>query len=121
MDKRILKEFLKAGYLENYVFHDTDEGFPQGSPVSPPLANLTLNGLEEYLGKNFLTTRYADDFIVAGKSLEELKNVALPKISSFLSERGLNLALNKTSVYSIEEGFDFLGFNFREYPDSNRV
>jgi len=85
MDKRILKEFLKAGYLENYVFHDTDEGFPQGSPVSPPLANLTLNGLEEYLGKDFLTARYADDFIVAGKSPEELRNVALLKINAFLS------------------------------------
>lgn len=121
MDKRILKEFLKAGYLENYVFHDTDEGFPQGSPVSPPLVNLTLNGLEEYLGKDFLTTRYADDFIVAGKSPEELRNVALPKIKTFLSERGLKLDLDKTSMYSIEKGFDFLGLNFREFPDSNRV
>lgn len=121
MEKRILKEFLKAGFLENYVIHDTDEGFPQGSAVFPPLANLTLNGLEEYLGKDFLTTRYADDFIVAGKSPEELKNVALSKISSFLNERGLNLELDKTNVYSIEEGFDFLGFNFREYPDKNRV
>ena len=83
MDKRILKEFLKAGYLESYVFHCIDEGFPQGSPVSPPLANLTLNGLEEYLGKDCLTTRYADDFIVAGKSSEELRNVALSKISAF--------------------------------------
>lgn len=121
MDKRILKEFLKAGYLENYVFHDTDEGFPQGSPVSPPLANLTLNGLEDHLGKDFLTTRYADDFIVLGKSPEELHSVALPKISSFLKKRGLILDLNKTSMYSIEKGFDFLGLHFREFPDSNRV
>lgn len=98
-----------------------DEKFPQGRPVSPPLANLTLNGLEEYLGKDFLTTRYADDFMVAGKSLEKLKNVALPKISSFLNKSGLNLNLDKTSVYSIEEGFDFLGLNFKEYPDNNRV
>jgi RNA-directed DNA polymerase len=116
MEKRILKEFLKAGYLENYVIHVTDEGFPQGSPVSPPLANLTLNGLEEYLGKDFLTTRYADDFIVAGKSLEEFKNVTLPKISSFLSERGLNLDLDKTSVYSIEEGFFYYPLSFMESP-----
>jgi len=116
MNKRILNEFLKAGFLENYIFHNTDEGLPQGSPVSPPLANLTLNGLEEYLGKDFLTTRYADDFVVAGKNLEELRNVALPKISSFLCKRGLNLNPRKTSMCSVEEGF-----NFREYPDSNRA
>ena len=63
MDKRILREFLKAGYLKDYIFQNTDEGFPQGSPVSPPLANLTLNDLEKHLGEEFLTTRYADDFI----------------------------------------------------------
>lgn len=80
-----------------------------------------MNGLEKYLGKEFLTTRYADDFIVAGKSPEELRNVALPKINSFLLERGLKLDLDKTRIFSIEEGFDFLGFNFREYPDIGRV
>lgn len=121
MDKRILKEFLKAGYLENYVINITDKGFPQGSPVSPALANLTLNGLEEYLGKEFLTTRYADDFIVAGKSLEVLRDVALPKIKNFLSIRGLSLDIEKTRMHDIEKGFDFLGFNFREYPVSNRA
>jgi RNA-directed DNA polymerase len=121
MDKRILREFLKAGYLKDFILHDTTEGFPQGSPVSPPLANLTLNGLEAYLGKEFLTTRYADDFIVAGKSPEELRNVALPKINSFLSKRGLKLDLDKTRIFSIEEGFDFLGLNFREYPDKHRA
>lgn len=80
-----------------------------------------MNGLEKYLGKEFLTTRYADDFIVAGKSPEELRNVALPKINSFLLERGLKLDLDKTRIFSIEEGFDFLGLNFREYPDTGRV
>jgi RNA-directed DNA polymerase len=68
MDKRILKEFLKAGYMEEAFFHETLEGFPQGSPISPPLANLTLNGLEKILSKrDLLSTRYADDFVVLGK------------------------------------------------------
>lgn len=104
-----------------YVLKADIEGFSQGSPVSPPLANLALNGSEEYLGTEFLTTRYADDFIVARKSPEELRNVALPKINAFLSERGLNLDLDKTRIFSIEEGFDFLGFHFREFPDKRRV
>lgn len=121
MDKRILKEFLKAGYLENYVLNKSVEGFPQGSPVSSPLANLTLNGLEEYIGKDFLTTRYADDFVVLGKNPEELRNIALPRINYFLKTRGLKLDRDKTQIYGIQDGFDFLGFHFREYPDSNRA
>jgi RNA-directed DNA polymerase len=121
MDRRILREFLEAGHFEDFIFYDTLEGFPQGSPVSPSLANLTLNGLEKHLGKEFLTTRYADDFIVAGKSPEELRNVVSPKINSFLLERGLKLDLDKTRIFSIEEGFDFLGLNFREYPDIRRI
>jgi RNA-directed DNA polymerase len=49
MDKRILREFLKTGYSEDFILYDFTEGFLQGSPVSPQLANLTLNGLEEYV------------------------------------------------------------------------
>jgi len=80
-----------------------------------------LNGLEKYLEKEFLTTRYADDFIVAGKSSEELRNVSSPEINSFLLERNLKLDLDKTRIFSIKESFDFLGFNFKEYPDIGRI
>jgi RNA-directed DNA polymerase len=76
-----------------------------------------LNGLEKYLGKEFLTTRYADDFIIAGKNLKELRNIASSKINSFLLEKGLKLHLDKTRIFSIEEGFDFLDLNFREYTN----
>jgi RNA-directed DNA polymerase len=80
-----------------------------------------LNGIEKYIGKEFLTTRYADDFIVAGKSPEECCKVALFKINSFFLERGLKLDQDKTRIFSIEEGFDFLGLNFREYSDKHRT
>jgi RNA-directed DNA polymerase len=73
------------------------------------------------LGKEFLITRYADNLIVAGKSLEELRNVALPKINFFLPERGLKLDLDKTCIFSIEEGLDFLGLNFREYLNKHQA
>ena len=60
MDKKVLKEFLKAGFMDESLFYRTLEGFPQGSPISPPLANLALNGLEDVLRKrDFLITRYA--------------------------------------------------------------
>lgn len=46
MDKEILKKWLNAGYVENNVFHRTDEGTPQGGIISPTLANIALDGLE---------------------------------------------------------------------------
>lgn len=65
--------------------------------------------------------RYADDFIVIGKTKELLENVALPIIQKFLEDRGLSLKWEKTRIVSIDQGFDFLGFNLREYVDSTRA
>ena len=121
MDRRMLELFLKAGFLELNVQYETEVGFPQGSPISPDLANLALAGLENFLGKEFLSTRYADDFVVLGKSRNALKTVATKKINEFLKIRGLSLNLEKPKIYSIQEGFDFVGLNFREYPDKNRI
>ena len=122
MDKKILKEFLKAGFMDEAFVYETPEGFPQGSPISPPLANLALNGLENILRKRgFLITRYADDFVVLGKSKEELNSIAKVLITEFLAERGLELHPEKTGICSIEDGYDFLDYRFREYPDKNRV
>lgn len=121
MDKRILKLFLKAGFLDLNIKYDTEIGFPQGLPISPALANIALAGLEDFLGKEFLCTRYADDFVVLGKSRNKLKTTGITKINEFLNVRGLRLNLEKTKIYSIQEGFDFVGLNFREYPDKNRI
>jgi len=70
-DKRVLKQWLKAGYIENQAFMPTDEGTPQGGIISPTLANMTLDGLEHavyqaayprYLNKIYVV-RYADDCV----------------------------------------------------------
>ena len=121
MDRKFLKLFLKAGFLELNINYGTEVGFPQGSPISPALANLALAGLEKFLGKEFLCTRYADDFVVLGKSRNVLKTIALKKINEFLNIRGLSLNLEKTKIYSVQEGFNFVGLNFREYPDKSRI
>lgn len=121
MNKDILKEFLSAGFVEGTVFHETSLGFPQGSPISPVLANMALNGLQDQIGKEFLFTRYADDFLVLGKSEQDLKESAMPSILEFLKPRGLRLNKNKTSISEISKGFNYLGFHFREYTDKNRV
>jgi RNA-directed DNA polymerase len=59
--------------------------------------------------------RYADDFIITGNSKELLENEVKPLVRDFLTERGLTLSEEKTTITHIEDGFDFLGFNFRKY------
>ena len=134
MDKRALRSWLKAGVLEDGRFQRTDEGTPQGGVISPTLANIALSGIERFLAKrfkrghtgrgnakvNYLTrinlVRYADDFIVTGRSHRQLERVKLA-LSEFLSERGLELSEEKTSIKNLDEGFDFLGWNFRKLND----
>jgi RNA-directed DNA polymerase len=121
MNKKVLSEFLNAGFIDLNIRHNTTIGFPQGSPISPALANITLSGLQNLLGPEFLCTRYADDFVVLGKSELQLKTTATNLINEFLNPRGLQLNAEKTTVAKIEHGFDFLGLNFREYADPTRV
>src|SRR3989442_14285906 len=59
--------------------------------------------------------RYADDFVVTGDSKELLENTVQPWIVGFLRERGLTLSEEKTRIVHIDQGFDFLGWNFRKY------
>jgi RNA-directed DNA polymerase len=130
MDKTILKKWLKAGYMDRQVFHSTEEGTPQGGIISPVLANMALDGLEKLLHKAFPRSvmrggkchralvhfiRYADDFIITGRSKELLEQEVKPLVEQFMRERGLQLSAEKTVVTHIEEGFDFLGQNVRKY------
>ena len=123
MDKTILKEWLKAGFIEKNAFYNTVDGTPQGGIASPTLANLTLDGLEEAVtsiskkGNNIQFVRYADDFICTAKTKETLEQKVLPTIINFLKKRGLELSLEKTKITHINEGFDFLGFNLRKYKE----
>lgn len=59
--------------------------------------------------------RYADDFVITGSSKEQLENIIKPAVTVFLWERGLTLSEEKTSIVSISQGVDFLGFNVRKY------
>jgi RNA-directed DNA polymerase len=133
MDTSILKQFLKAGFVYKRHLNPTIAGTPQGGIISPILANMTLDGMEMaissvyHVGKNgkpenkyrnnphkvnFL--RYADDFIVTADSKETALEIA-ELIKRFLTERGLELSEEKTCITHIDDGFDFLGWNFRKY------
>jgi RNA-directed DNA polymerase len=128
MDKMVLRRWLKAGYLENRTLFPTEAGTPQGGIISPTLANMVLNGLEQQLRKTFPQrvpkgrtnpkvnlVRYADDFIVTGASKELLESEVRPVVEQFLRERSLELSSEKTCVTHIDQGFDFLGQNIRSW------
>jgi RNA-directed DNA polymerase len=122
MDRRILQQWLQAGFMENNRLFPTTAGTPQGGIASPVLANLTLDGLQATIHAsshprldkvNFI--RYADDFIVTGLSPEIPEQKVKPAIIQFLAERALKLSQEKTVLTHISQGFNFLGQNVRKY------
>lgn len=129
MNKVVLRRWLKAGVVHRGQLSPTDEGTPQGGIISPTLANMALNGLESGLlshlgvvvgktkaqGLKVNVVRYADDFVVTGISQEMLGTVVKPWVEAFLAQRGLQLSPQKTHITHIDQGFDFLGWNFRKY------
>ena len=119
IDRSILSQFLKSGFIFDDTFYHTDKGAPQGSIISPILANMTLDGIEKLLKEHFpkmkvYFIRYADDFLVIVPSKEIAEEVR-EIICDFLAIRGLELSPDKTVITHIDDGFDFLGCNFRKY------
>jgi RNA-directed DNA polymerase len=132
----ILTKWLKAGYVDNGVFNETNAGTPQGGIVSPLLANIALHGMEKEIGIGYRSrtskktgeishivnecktrlsmVRYADDFVIMCETKQEAENM-YEVLKPYLNKRGLELAPDKTKVTHISEGFDFLGFNVRRY------
>jgi len=129
--QKLVKEWLKAGYVDDRVFHETTAGTPQGGVISPLLANIALHGMEKALkikrepGSGYLRSkralaRYADDFVVMCES-EQDANVARAELDEWLKPRGLRLSNEKTRVVHVDKGFDFLGFNIRRYPVTSKA
>ncbi|NES65547.1 MAG: group II intron reverse transcriptase/maturase [Okeania sp. SIO2D1] len=115
--REIIKEWLKAGYIHQGRLSPTDAGTPQGGVISPLLANIGLHGLQNYIDKcnsklGFI--RYADDFLITAKTKEELEQV-LPKVKEWMSQRGLEISDEKTKLVHISKGFNYLGYNIRQY------
>lgn len=127
--KATISKWLKAGYVDNNTFNETMTGTPQGGIISPLLANIALHGMEEELGVTYYydkrdgyklrrncvgIVKYSDDFVIVCKTKSEAENM-FDKLKPYLDKRGLTLAEDKTKVTHISEGFDFLGFNLRQY------
>jgi RNA-directed DNA polymerase len=125
--RELVKQWLKAGVMENGVFSATESGTPQGGVISPLLANIALHGMETALEKRSCdgrkrpsraVVRYADDFVVFCESQEDAQQ-AQASLTTWLKERGLSLSPEKTRLAALSEGFDFLGFHVRRYAVAN--
>jgi RNA-directed DNA polymerase len=113
---RLLRQYLKAGVLEELKgWQPTEQGTPQGAVISPLLANLYLNPLDHAVARQgWEMVRYADDFVVLCRSEVEAQTV-LAYLRQWTTEAGLTLHPTKTHIVNAHrEGFDFLGWTFRE-------
>jgi RNA-directed DNA polymerase len=123
--RALLRQWLKAGYLEQGLFHATPTGVPQGGVVSPVLLKVALRGMEAALGAKHdkrgqlkgsrAVVRYADDAVVFCESWEDAEQ-ARTTLTHWLKARGLTLSEEKTQIVHLCEGFDFLGFHIRRSP-----
>lgn len=115
-DKALLKligRFLRAGVQIDNELHPTTEGVPQGSPLSPLLANVVLDDLDKYLESHHRKfARYADDFVISVKSTSAAYRV-MEKVKRFLTHQ-LKLVINEEKSQVVKSnGLHFLGFTFK--------
>jgi RNA-directed DNA polymerase len=124
-----IARWLKAGVVEKGWFTPTEEGTPQGGVISPVLLNVALHGMETAAGVRYrklgsdaahtavgapVLVRYADDLAALCHSREQAEQVKA-QLAAWLAPRGLAFNEEKTRIVSLDEGFDFLGFNVRRY------
>lgn len=138
--RRQIRAWLKAGVIDKKQLFPTSEGAPQGGTISPLLANITLHGMENRIKQAFpkgtilkkgkysgyqpgaMLIRFADDFVVLHEDISVVQRCQ-EIISEWLKDYDLELKPSKTrlahtllEVEGQKPGFDFLGFNIRQYP-----
>jgi RNA-directed DNA polymerase len=142
--RKQIRAWLKAGVMDGKKLFPTDEGTPQGGVISPLLANIALHGLEELIKglapkfdmkrknnnqigvrdklRSISVIRYADDFVVLHENIDVI-NLCKNTIEKWLADIGLELKPSKTRIaHTLKKhndekpGFDFLGFNIRQFP-----
>jgi group II intron reverse transcriptase/maturase len=116
---RLIRQWLRAGVMEAGAVRKSNTGTPQGGVISPLLANIVLDELDEtwerewsHLGE---LVRYADDFVIACRTKRQAEE-ALARVKSILATMGLALHPEKTRIVELRlrgEGFDFLGCHLR--------
>jgi RNA-directed DNA polymerase len=120
-DRRVLKlirQWLKAGVLEDGIHNTSEIGSPQGGVISPLLANIYLHVLDMYWAERYSSLgkiiRYADDFVIICRTRQDAET-ALQKVKQIMTVLKLTLHPTKTRVVDMgQDGFDFLGFHFHK-------
>lgn len=117
---KLLRSWLRAGVFEGGVVSGVEAGIPQGSPISPLLANIALHLLDEEWAamaeRPGVLVRYADDLVVICPTRERAEK-ARERVAAVLVRLGLRLHPDKTRIVCLTrgaDGFDFLGFHHRK-------
>jgi RNA-directed DNA polymerase len=125
-----IKAWIEAGVVDKSTFKPTTKGTPQGGVISPLLANIAFMGMETMLNEWVMTWKgiksnnlkslnvvvYADDFVVLHKDKGVIEEAKVRIAKWCKNEMGVELNLEKTRISHTSTGFDFLGFNIRQYP-----
>ena len=135
----LIDSILKAGIMQGKFFQRSETGTPQGAICSPLLANIYFHQLDLYWWKlygsldrkvkerrrlkqqgNCALIRYADDWLLLTNGSRQVVHGLRHEFQYFLKEElKLELAVEKTHVTHVNDGFDFLGFNIRRYISGN--
>ena len=125
-----IQAWIEAGAIDKEVFCKTSKGTPQGGVISPLLANIACMGMETMLyewvdtwkgikkyNKSSLTISiYADDFVILHKDKEVIEEAKIRIAKWCMEKMGVELNESKTRISHTSTGFDFLGFNIKNYP-----
>lgn len=140
---KVIRKMLKAGVIDFGELMLTDVGVPQGAIVSPLLANVYLNELDNFIDGFWATlpvkyrerhrvgkydqacrcfiVRYADDFVILTRNKEDAERMKR-ETETFLHEKlKLRLSEEKTLTTKAEDGIDFLGFNIRKWDSRTLI
>jgi group II intron reverse transcriptase/maturase len=117
---KLLRQWLRAGVMEEGVVTETKTGTPQGGVISPLLSNIYLHVLDALWTRRYsrlgVLVRYADDFVIVCKNRRALEE-AERRVREILMRLGLELHPEKTRKLDLswgKEGFDFLGCHLRK-------
>ena len=112
---QLIKRFLKSGVMENGVVMPTEEGSPQGGPLSPLLANVYLNEFDhEYERRGVPVIRYADDIVLLCRSQRAAERLLESSIRYLEGKLKLKVNREKSHIAKVNatKKFKFLGFAF---------